>query len=349
MAQKIGIGILLILLVLVVLNLQLIVYGINQGIGQFKILWDAQPIEKVLKDSTLDLETREKLLLVEEIKTFGKNYIGIDDSGNYSKFYNHGDDAILWVVRGCKPFEFTSKEWKFPIVGSVSYKGYFDLKKAIALKEELDAEGYDTYLREVTAWSTLGWFKDPVLSGMLKRSEGDLANTLIHELTHTNIFIEDELNFNENLASYIGDKGAEYYLTNKYGSNSIELKSYQESRSDRELINNHFLNGYNYLDSLYKTFNSDMDSLYMSTKKEQAILLLVESIDTLNTSTDNNIYKDRFLEYLPNNAYMMSYRVYRGEQTKLDSLYNQKYQNNIKYMFEGLKKMPVDSIILLME
>ncbi len=92
------------------------------------------------------------------------------------------------------------------------YKGFFNQKLAFELKDELEKEGYDVIVRNPGGWSTLGWFTDPILSKMLNRSEGDLANLIIHEMVHSTIFVKDSVEFNENLATFIGDRGAEKFL-----------------------------------------------------------------------------------------------------------------------------------------
>ena len=118
----------------------------------------------------------------------------------------------MWVVMACEPFALKPKEWKFPIIGSVPYKGFFKKERAEALKAELEKEGWDVMVRNPGGWSTLGWFTDPILSKMLMRSEGDLANLIIHEMSHATIFVKDSVEFNENLATFIGDRGAELFL-----------------------------------------------------------------------------------------------------------------------------------------
>ncbi|MBT8229706.1 MAG: aminopeptidase, partial [Bacteroidia bacterium] len=217
-----------------------------------------------------------------------------------------------------------------------SYKGYFDLQKAIDLRDELDEQGFDTYIREVSAWSTLGWFKDPILSEMLKEESGDLANTIIHELTHATIFVKDSITFNENLASFIGDKGAEQFLIDTY-SDSLELMKYQNLKDDRAAYAGHFLSGAQYLDSLYNSFPEGDITDGMKEAKEEAIQRIVNNLDTI--AFHNPTYSQRFKEYLPNNAYFMSYLLYRSGQGQLDSLFTERYNSNLNTFIKELKKL----------
>ena len=102
-------------------------------------------------------------------------------------------------------------------MGTVPYRGYFDLKRAKKERDALEAKGYDTYLRSVSAYSTLGWFSDPVLSSMLHYRDADLASLVIHEMTHATVWIPGDINFNESLASFVGDAGAILFFKSKFG------------------------------------------------------------------------------------------------------------------------------------
>ena len=103
-------------------------------------------------------------------------------------------------------------EWSFPFLGRVPYKGFFDRGAAIEEDSLLRLKGYDTGIGNIRGWSTLGWFKDPILSGMLENSEGALANLIIHELWHGTLYVKDSADFNENLASFAGEQGALLFL-----------------------------------------------------------------------------------------------------------------------------------------
>ena len=325
-----------VLFFLLILNFQLISYGIAKGYGQFKILVNARDVEDVINDPDVDTEVKDKLKLVGEIRKFAMDDLGLHNSRNYTTLYDQKGEPLLWIVRACYPYRLENVEWTFPFVGTVSYKGFFNLQKAKNLRDELKEDGYDTYIREVTAWSTLGWFKDPILSEMLKDQAGDLANTIIHELTHATIFVSDSITFNENLASFIGDKGAEEFLKERY-PDSEELNSYRNLKEDRAAYTRHFLNGAKYLDSLYSTYSDTMTLEEMKKTKKDAILHIVETLDTINFH--NRAFGQRFEEYLPNNAYFMSYLLYQSGQESLDSLYENKYKGDLKLFISAMKKL----------
>ncbi len=329
----------LVVILLFIIYYDLIIYGLGQGFGQIKVLVNAQSIEKILEKEDLQQETRRKLLLVGEIKKYAIEQLGLQNSKNYTTIYDQKGKPILWVVRACEPFALRNKEWHFPIVGTVSYKGYFNLEKAKKLRDQLKTQGYDTYIREVSAWSTLGWFKDPLMSGVLNNSDGDLANTIIHELTHATIFIKDSLTFNENLASFIGDKGAAFFLTWKYGQDSEEFISYINTKNDRKKFSNHFVLATQNLDSLYETFNEQMGDERLI-KKEAMIRSIIINLDTILFSNKN--FNNRFNESLPNNAFFMSYMLYRSGQSEMDELFRNEYNEDLKKMIMALKVMHSD-------
>jgi len=344
MVKKVIIGLTLALFVVVLVYFDLVVYGIGQGIGQMKVIMNSRPIEEMLNDPEVSGDQKNKLRKVGEIKQFAFEQIGLANSDNYTTFYDQGGKPILWVVRACEPYQLINKEWRFPIVGTVSYKGFFNLQKAKKLRSKLMDEGYDTYIREVSAWSTLGWFKDPLMSGSLNDSEGGLANTIIHELTntiiheltHATIFVKDSLTFNENLASFIGDKGAELYLSSIYGIGSYELMEYISRKEDRALFSEHFIKGTKKLDSLYRNIQEHPDD-EKKTLKEMMIRSIVDNLDTISFHSKN--YQNRFSEQLPNNAFFMSFLLYRSGQGQLDSLFQNRYHDNLANMVETLKDL----------
>ena len=213
--KRISIGVAIGLVVLIAFNLDLLEYGIGQLRGQMTILAEARPIDEVLEDPTFPDSLKTKIHLIQEVRQFAVEELELVDSKNYTTIYDQKGRDVLWNVSACEPYELKPYKWSFPILGSFSYKGFFDLEKARQERGVLDSLGLDTNIRAVGAWSTLGWFQDPILSNMLYRKEGDLAELIIHELTHATIFVKDSLTFNENLASFIGTEGAKLFLEKK--------------------------------------------------------------------------------------------------------------------------------------
>jgi hypothetical protein len=188
-------------------------------------------------------------------------------------------------------------------------------------KATLDKKGYDTDYDVVSGWSTLGWFKDPVLSSMLMKKEGNLANLIIHELTHGTLYIRDNVEFNENLASFIGDKGAEKFLADTYGTTSEQYCSYEEGKFDMALYSSHILKGATRLDSLYKTFTFKTPLPLKETLKEAYIKKIIVDGNFLPFYKKSRFSKLFGKGKMPNNAFFIDYKRYRSKQNQFEIEY----------------------------
>jgi predicted aminopeptidase len=333
-------ALLIVITVLVMVYWELVSYGFRQAKGQLTIIWNARPVEEVLKDPSFPDSLKTKLHLIERVRKFAIDSLGLKDTENYKTLYDQKGEEIMWVVTACEPFEFKPKEWKFPILGTVPYKGFFVKERAIALRDELDKEGWDTSIRNPGGWSTLGWFTDPILSNMLERTEGDLANLIIHEMSHATIFIKDSVEFNENLSTFIGDRGAERFLVATYGIESPEYKSYINDDLDFIKYSEHMLRGSMELDSLYKTLNETLPVEEKKKLKEASIRKIVKELDTLSLSMNQKL-SDRFKDRLPNNPYFMNMKRYQSKQENFwDDFRNQFHGDLREYIHYLSRKHP---------
>ncbi|WP_456458502.1 aminopeptidase [Reichenbachiella sp.] len=319
---------LVILVLLLVLKANLISYLLMQGGGQLEVLWNAIPVDDFIKDSD-NQKLRSRLLIVEEVKTFAKEELGLESEGLYTTIYDQKGEDILWNLTACEPFALQSVEWSFPIVGTVSYKGFFDLEKAKSEEEKLKSKGYDTRIRPVNAWSTLGWFNDPILSNNLKRSEGRLAELFIHEITHANIFLKDSLTFNENLASFIGEQGAMLFLTKKYGQQSGLLDDYKKSEFDTQVFVKHCLKAVSELNKLYSEFANEMTAAEKNLAKESYMKKWVAELDSIPFN-NSKTYSGRFTDHLPNNAFFMAFERYDSKKESFDLQLQNEFAGDLK-------------------
>jgi predicted aminopeptidase len=327
MFRKIGFSLLALLIALVALNLELIGYGIQQAAGQFKIIWQAQPVAEVLQSGQLPDSLNQKLSLVGEIRQFAFDSLGLTRNNNYTTLYDQQGKEILWVVTACEAYAFVPRMWQFPVIGSFTYKGFFDQEKARELALSLQEEGLDVDMRPVSGWSTLGWFKDPILSNMLFDTAGNLSGTLIHELTHGTLFIPDSMTFNENLASFIGTQGAMRFLSAKYGANSLDLLAYQQQQADSRRFTNHLIYGAYLLDSLYHNMGT-RNLLEREEAKQVMIKQIVNTMDTIEFY-DKKKYSQIFAGYPPNNAFFISFLNYRERQADFLIMLEQEFANDL--------------------
>ncbi|MCB0494006.1 MAG: aminopeptidase [Cyclobacteriaceae bacterium] len=332
--KRVGLTVFFLLVLLVVWYWSLIVYGINQGLGQLNIVWNARPIPEVLNDPAFPDSLKSKLRIIDEIKAYAIDSLGLKDTDNYKTVFDQKGQELMWVVTASEPFQLKAKTWDFPVLGTVPYKGYFDKGKAIAEMKQLQEAGWDVGVRNPGGWSTLGWFTDPILSGMLERNEGDLASLIIHEMVHATLFVKDSVDFNENLASFIGDSAAYSFIAAKYGRQSQEYLTYVYEVVDYQRYSNHVLRGSRALDSLYNTFGEGDTDDYKKSKKEEMIQRIVSSMDTL-TLHQYKIPTQRFKERPPNNDYFLAYRRYQSKQTNFRLELEEKYNGDLREMIRA--------------
>ncbi len=316
---------------------KLIGYGIGQLKGQLEIINNAQDIDVLLADTTFPDSLKSKLLIVQEAKRFAIDSLGINPSENYTTVYDQRGNTSLWVVTACEPYALKDYEWTFPVLGTVSYKGFFDHKKAEKEAERLGKDGYDTSIREVTAWSTLGWFKDPVLTNFLKREEGDIAELIIHELTHGTVYIKDSVHYNENLANFVGAEGARLFMKQKYGIESAEYRHFIERQADSERFTTEVLKGANTLAETYASFSEDLSENNKDSLKQQAITNVFRNMDVSSFHQPERY--ERYLKEseLPNNTFFMAYLRYDGQQDIFEKEFKEEFDGDLKKYITYLK------------
>ena len=178
------------------------------ALEEARILSNRKPIAELVRDPSLDSVTRGKLKVVLDAREFAKSGLGLRTKESFTTFSQLDTDTLVLVLSAAYKDSLKAYTWWFPIVGRVPYKGYFDFDRARRDEQKLKKEGFDTYLRPSDAFSTLGWFNDPLLSTSLRRDSMDLANTVIHELTHNTFYAPGQAYFNESFASFVGARGA---------------------------------------------------------------------------------------------------------------------------------------------
>lgn len=188
-------------------------------------------IDEVLSDERTSPKVRQKLNLVLDILHYAQQE-GLSTGGKYQDYVEVGDRPISYLVEAAEPDQLKQITWWFPIVGTVPYLGFFEKQDREKKAQELREKGYDIYETEAQAFSGLGWLKDPILSSYLRGSEASLANLLFHELTHATLWVPDQVEFNENLASYVGDFLTVKFLKNK--NETTELTKYLAKKEDHE-------------------------------------------------------------------------------------------------------------------
>ena len=320
--NKIALSILVLLLIICIWQYALVHYALVQLAGQLSLIYHTQPIEEVINDKNFPKEKKEKLLLIADIKHFAVNELGFNSNENYTTFYDQHNQPLMYVVSACPKYSMQEYEWQFPIAGTFTYKGFFRRNMADEEVEERKKEGLDVYLGTASGWSTLGWLKDPVLSGMLNKSKGELSELIIHELTHSFKYDKNNVTFNENLATVVGQKGALHFISNYYGSTSSEIKEYEALLQDNQLFDERMTRGYYELDSLYKSFNDSTSEVDKSRLKKALIDEIIGSINQLNLRDKNRYNFIVEKKNKINNAWFASFKRYNTLQIELERSLN---------------------------
>lgn len=199
----------------------------SQGVaGQVEILRKSRPNADVIADATTPDALRKRLLLTAELCDFASRDLALPGDSSYGKYADLGRKHVVFVLYAAPEFSLEPKTWRYPVVGEMDYRGYFKEEDAKAYAEKLEAAGYETYLGGTDAYSTLGFFHDPVLNTFADYPEIDFAELIFHELTHRRVFRKGETTFNESLANAVAEEGVRRWLASK--GRAADLADYEE-------------------------------------------------------------------------------------------------------------------------
>lgn len=302
--------------------------------GQMQLFFEGRPVSEMLNDDTVSDELKNTLRLVQEVKAFAEKELKLQPTQNYEKYIDLKRDYLVMVLTASPPLKMESKTWWFPIVGTVPYKGYFDLEMGKADEAQLQAEGYETHFRASPAYSTLGWFNDPLLSTMTQYGEYYLVNTVIHESVHATHWVPGEVTFNENMASFIGDKGALMFYAHKYGKGSDKYKAAVQKLADQKVFADFLRKVANQLKKVY-----DSDTFEANKVEQKAVVLAAmkyQYVKNIVPQIKSPGYEG-FEKQDWNNALLMSYLHYNTVQDKLQKVYTE-LDGDIPKMMEFLKR-----------
>ena len=293
-------------------------YYLHLARGQARVVLNCEPIEELLASSALDSTRRANLSLVQAIRRFGFEQIGLHQSSSYTRFFDTGGKPISWNVSASPPDRLEPYLWHFPIAGTVPYKGFFDRERARKERDRLQEEGYDILLRPVSAYSTLGYFSDPVLSSMLEYSVDSLADLILHELTHATVYIKGQTEFNESLATFVGQTGSLEFLAHFFGPESPQIPRAQKRRRDAARFGEFMVEVVEELDRLYQ-LELPRDSVLVY--RRETFTLAQERFRSSLRHQFELLNYDGFLEWEVNNARLLSYRRYHRNLDAFAAVY----------------------------
>jgi predicted aminopeptidase len=294
-------------------------YVLRASWEESKILAARRPIAEVIRDQRTDQATREKLALVLEARAFARDSLGLRAGESYTLFSQVRSDTLAMVLSAAPKDAFRAHTWWFPVVGRVPYKGFFDPADAEAEARRLEAQGFDTYVRPTAAFSTLGWFRDPLLSTLLRYDDVSLGNTVIHELTHNTYFAPGQIAFNESFANFVGGRGAVHFFCAAEGPDGPRCRDAQAQWED-DLVFGRFMEELvAELDSLYARRDLPRDELLA--RRE---LIFAASRQRYRTEIQPLFQAGSYGGFLTaplNNATLISRRLYYQRLELFDAVY----------------------------
>jgi len=322
-------------------------YVLQAAAGQYRLMNHSIPVAEALQKDSLTPDQKEKLRLTALIKQFGEQELGLKQTGNYQTVYLESNKNPLYVVSAAPKDKLAHKTWWFPVVGHVPYLSYFDLKKARIKKEKLFKKDLDVIIGTADAYSTLGWFQDPVTLNLLNDSTVDLVETILHELTHTTLYVKGQGEFNESLAMLVGREGARLFLETHFGPDhplSLEARHILE---DQRLFSA-FLD--DLLTRLEILYNGPLAYTEKVNQRERIFKQALDDFSRMKTcfKTDQFTY---FGHEDLNNAYLLAIGLYHRYFPAFEKLLQQKngsLAETILY-FRTLAKEKKDLIAALTE
>jgi predicted aminopeptidase len=286
------------------------------ALGQLRIQQDAVPMEEALEDPALDPLEKEKLRLVARIKAFGERELGLNASDNYETVYLGGETNPVYTVTAARRTRLELVTWWFPVVGRMPYLGFFDPEKAAEKKRELEEEGLDVVVWPAEAYSTLGWFQDPVHRNLLGKDAVELTETLLHEMTHATLYAKGQPAFNESLATVVGKRGALAFMEETFGPESPEALKAAALVRDERRFSRHIDRLVSRLENLYESPISDAEKLDL---REEVF----EEERGRFRALQQELETDRFLGFGSggtNNAYLLAVALYHQHYNLFESV-----------------------------
>lgn len=317
--SRITIIVLVSIITLVTVSCSNISYYAQSIAGGYNVLAGREPIDEVLANPNVEDSVKDKLQTVLKIRDFATSDMQLPDNDSYRTYVDLKRPYAVWNVFAAPEFSMEMKEWCFLFVGCVRYRGYFDEADAEAYADELRQEGLDVYVTGIAAYSTIGWFDDPMMNTIIQRDEIRLAGLIFHELSHQVVFIKGDTAFNEGFSVAVELEGVKRWLE-KNGTPELLIK-YRERKQRHKQFVNLVTDTRNKLEALYK---NSLAAEEMRQQKVSIIEQMQAEYKQLKSSWNDFAGYDRWFSQPINNAQISAVTTYRDYVPAFQALLAQK-------------------------
>jgi len=296
-------------------------YLVRAAWSEGVILARRRQITAVIADSATTPPVRAQLALVLAARQFAGDSIGLRVKRSFTMYTKLDNDTLVLVLSGAYRDRLQPVTWWFPIVGRVPYKGFFDREVAMRAVDDLRRHGFDAFVRPSPAFSTLGWFNDPVVSTSLESDSADLANTVIHELTHNTYYASGQAAFNESFAVFVGARGSEQFFRSR--GDTAATRVIAARWADEKALGAFWTWVFDRLDSAFRAHPGD-DSAARTARLAARDIVFQEARDSLTMSLPRRIHTiapEALARARLDNAALLARRVYLTDLDRFDSVY----------------------------
>lgn len=283
-------------------------YVARQSVAHVHVLAARQPVDKAIARGRVPEEWIEPIRVIEEAREFGVRRLGLPAENLYRSI-SLVRPGPTWVVSASAKDALRPVSWWFPVTGRVDYRGYYNRGGAEKLARRLGAKELDVLVRPAGAFSTLGWFADPIRPSMLDRSESELVNLVLHEAAHRVLYLSGQTDFNESFASFVGDAGALLYLRERYGAGCDLCRETEAGFAD-ELTFRHFLDGF--VEELHAYYARSVDREQKIRGRDEIFRGAQERFARLDWNSSGYEWFEK-LEL--DNARILSFQRYAGDRS----------------------------------
>jgi predicted aminopeptidase len=291
--------------------------------GHLGLMRSREPVSDLLADSATDPELAQRLRLADQILVYASEQLGLDGYGSYNQVVITGKKAVTWNVVAAEEFSISPRTWCFPVSGCVPYRGYFKQAQATKFSDKMKRKSLDVMISPAVAYSTLGWFDDPLLDTMFQYSDAQLAGIMFHELAHQKLYVKSDTAFSESFASFVEDIGVRLWMTDTDQAAALQQWENRNlaAQDFNELLKKTRL-------QLQEIYASEQSETLMREAKQQAFReLRIDYEASVENDWNGQEYFSAWMSSDLNNAHLALMDSYAGGTCAFTELFEQSGQN----------------------